>query len=57
MRRTILAVLLVCLIALPGCTAADGLWSIFGAKDSDSADLNRVNPRNQSASTLSVMNP
>ena len=52
MRRTILAVLFLCLIALPGLAAGDVLDAIFRAKDSDQADLNRGNPKSRSTATL-----
>jgi hypothetical protein len=53
MRRIALVVALGCVLRLSGCAAGDLLNSIFGARNSDQADLNRDNGRNQGAAMVS----
>jgi hypothetical protein len=49
MRWLIVATILSCALSLPGCAAGDMLYSLFGARDSNQADLNSGNRKNSGA--------
>jgi hypothetical protein len=49
MHQRFLILVLLGALFLTGCTAGGALYSIFGARDSNQADLNRINSKNQAA--------
>ncbi len=47
MRRIIVTAVLLGLIAVSGCAGGDYLYNLFGFRNSDQADLKKINQGNQ----------
>jgi hypothetical protein len=46
MRRLMIAIVLLSAVGLQGCAMSEVVQSIFGAKNSDDAAMNRTNRKN-----------